>query len=266
MAVNPESAAGSRPTVFELKAAAFTLPIIRLLGVDMDRVAEELGEKVEQAPDFFRNTPVVIDLSELPAGAGEVEFPLLVGLLRGYGMIPVGVRGGSSAQNQAAEAMELAILGDAFVRRHRSAAPKAPAQPASAAPKAAPRPPEPAAEPRQPESDAKRPATGFTLVTRPVRSGQRVYAAGGDLSVVAPVSSGAELMADGNIHVYGPLRGRAIAGLKGNTEARIFCQDLQAELVSVAGHYRFGENIPAELKGAPVQIYLDREVLRIEKL
>jgi septum site-determining protein MinC len=72
-------------------------------------------------------------------------------------------------------------------------------------------------------------------------------------------------MADGNIHVYGPLRGRAIAGLKGNTEARIFCQDLQAELVSVAGHYRVSENIPETLKGAPVQIYLDHEVLRIEK-
>ena len=84
--------------------------------------------------------------------------------------------------------------------------------------------------------------------------------------MVAPVSSGAELMADGNIHIYGPLRGRAIAGLKGNLEARIFCQDLQAELVSVAGHYRVSENIPPELKGMPVQIYLDHDVLRIEKL
>jgi septum site-determining protein MinC len=99
-----------------------------------------------------------------------------------------------------------------------------------------------------------------------VRSGQRVYAAGGDLSIIAAVSSGAELMADGNIHVYGPLRGRALAGMKGNTAARIFCQDLQAELVSVAGHYRVSENIPRELRGVPVQIYLDQKILRIEKL
>ncbi|WP_373508014.1 septum site-determining protein MinC, partial [Thiocapsa sp.] len=106
----------------------------------------------------------------------------------------------------------------------------------------------------------------FTLVTRPVRSGQRVYAVGGDLSIIAAVSSGAELMADGNIHVYGPLRGRALAGMKGNTAARIFCQDLQAELVSVAGHYRVSENIPSELRGVPVQIYLDQKILRIEKL
>jgi septum site-determining protein MinC len=99
-----------------------------------------------------------------------------------------------------------------------------------------------------------------------VRSGQRIYAAGGDLSVVAAVSSGAELMADGNVHVYGPLRGRALAGMKGNTEARIFCQDLQAELVSIAGHYRISENIPPELRGMPVQIYLDQKILRIERL
>lgn len=245
------------PPAFELKAAGFTLPVIRLLGVDMDAVAEQVGAKVEQAPDFFRNTPVVIDLTGLAETAGEVQFPLLVGLLRGYGMIPFGVRGGSPAQHAAAEAMELAILGDALVRRVGAAGPKsAPRSDLGVAPSAS-------------VVDAA-PATvqtsGFTLITRPVRSGQRIYAAGGDLSVVAAVSAGAELMADGNVHVYGPLRGRALAGMKGDTEARIFCQDLQAELVSVAGHYRVSENIPSELKGAPVQIFLDQKVLRIERL
>jgi septum site-determining protein MinC len=258
MALNPETTSDTHPTVFELKAGAFTLPVIRLLGVDMDGVAKELGEKVEQAPDFFHNTPVVIDLSQLPPGAGEVEFPLLVGLLRGYSMIPVGVRGGSKEHHQAAEAMELAILGDAFVRRSRGARPQPVSDAASAAPKRVHATPEPAQE--------RRVGAAFKLVTRPVRSGQRVYASGGDLSIVAPVSSGAELMADGNIHVYGPLRGRAIAGLNGSTEARIFCQDLQAELVSVAGHYRVSENIPADLKGSPAQVYLEKGVLRIERM
>jgi septum site-determining protein MinC len=260
MAVHPQSRAGSEGAVFELKAASFTLPVIRLLGTDMDAVAEGLGARVEQAPDFFRNTPVVIDLSQLPQTSGDVEFPMLVGLLRGYGMIPMGVRGGSDAQNQAAEAMELAILGDTFVRRPRAdAAPKAEPQQAA-------KPAKPVPEPAKPASAQAPTTANFTLVSRPVRSGQRVYASGGDLSVVAAVSSGAELMADGNIHVYGPLRGRAIAGLKGNVDARIFCQDLQAELVSVAGHYRVSENIPAELRGVPVQIFLDQDVLRIEKL
>jgi len=259
MAVNLQSAGDTTPAAFELKAASFTLPIIRLLGVDMDAVAGQLGAKVEQAPDFFRNTPVVVDLSAIPAGSEGLQFPLLVGLLRGYGMIPVGVRGGDAAQNEAAEALELAILGDAFVRKPRAAATKA-------APNSGPKPATPVPETAKPQAPRPAPNAGSRLVARPVRSGQRVYAAGGDLSIVAPVSSGAELMADGNIHVYGPLRGRALAGMKGDAKARIFCQDLQAELVSVAGHYRVSENIPAALKGVPVQVFLDKEVLRIEKL
>lgn len=263
MALKPELTGDAPHATFELKAASFTLPIIRLLGTDMDVVAEQLGDKVDQAPDFFRNTPVVVDLSGLEANAGDVEFPLLVGLLRGYGMIPVGVRGGDAFQNEAAEAMELAILGDAHVRKPRGA------------PKPVPKPDSKAAAP---DAETAKPGTAkpgtakpgssaaFQIVARPVRSGQRVYAAGGDLSVVAAVSSGAELMADGNIHVYGPLRGRALAGMNGDPNARIFCQDLQAELVSVAGHYRVSENIPAALKGVPVQVFLDHEILRIEKL
>lgn len=261
MAGNQRTSVGDRPAVFELKAAGFTLPIIRLLEADIEAVAAELGARVEQAPEFFRNTPVVIDLSAFPEGGAKVEFPLLVGLLRGYGMIPFGVRGGNKAQNEAAEAMELAILGEHETRATRTERSAAPEESARSAPAAASSVQgEPATTPRAGAGAA------FTLVTRPVRSGQRVYAAGGDLSIIAAVSSGAELMADGNIHVYGPLRGRALAGMKGNTDARIFCQDLQAELVSVAGHYRVSENIPMELRGVPVQIYLDQKILRIEKL
>jgi septum site-determining protein MinC len=258
MAVNPQTAAASPPTAFELKAASFTLPVIRLLGVDMEAVAKQLGAKVDQAPDFFRNAPVVIDLSGLTSNSGDVQFPSLVGLLRGYGMIPVGVRGGDTSQNGAAEAMELAILGDSYARKPRAT----PAQPEQVDMEASPG----FDKPARPVATSAVRSAAFKLVTQPVRSGQRVYAAGGDLSVVGPVSSGAELLADGNIHIYGPLRGRAMAGLNGDPRSRIFCQDLQAELVSVAGHYRVSENIPAALKGVPVQIFLDQEVLRIEKL
>jgi septum site-determining protein MinC len=243
--VNSRPSAGEAAPAFELKAAGFTFPVIRLLSGDMELVAAQVGVKVEQAPDFFHNTPVVIDLAGFPADGGEVEFPLLVGLLRGFGMIPFGVRGGTRAQHTAAEAMELAVLGDAFTRSAKPAGAPAPLG---------------GAEPQRPAGSS------FTLVTRPVRSGQRIYAAGGDLSVIAPVSSGAELVADGNIHVYGVLRGRADAGARGNTEARIFCLDLQAELVSVAGHYRVSENIPADLRGMPVQVYLEQKILRIEKI
>lgn len=266
MAANPTRSDGETQAAFELKAASFTLPIFRLLNLNMEAVADQLGVRVDQAPEFFRNTPVVIDLGGFPEGVGEIEFPHLVGLLRGFGLIPFGVRGGSKTQHAAAEAMELAILGDTQIRaprpaanESRTAAPATPARPQAKAPAAAPGDGNDAASSRPA-------AAGSRLITKPVRSGQRIYAKGGDLSVVAPVSSGAELMADANVHVYGPLRGRALAGVQGDTEARIFCHDLQAELVSVAGHYRVSENIPAELRGTPVQIYLDQKVLRIDRL
>ena len=245
---------------FELKASSFTLPVIRLLSLDMDAVETQLATKVEQAPGFFRNTPVVIDLSELAQAEGNVGFPHLVGLLRGLGMIPVGVRGGGAAQNEAARAMELAILGDS-TRAARHAAE------AASAPNAIRGEPATEARPHPPVGyEHGDHAAVSMLVDRPVRSGQRLYAAGGDLTIVGPVSSGAELMADGNIHVYGPLRGRVIAGLKGDIDARIFCRSLEAELVSVAGHYRVSENIPTDLKRRSVQVFLDHEVLRIEPI
>ncbi len=235
---------------FELKAGSFTLPVLRLLGTDMDAVALKLGEKVEQAGGFFHNAPVVIDLKAVAEDDAAVEFPLLVGLMRGHGMVPVGVRGGTEAQNAEAEAMELAILGDTPVSRRTDTKPRR-------------------EEPRikREESRVKPAARPDTLlVTRPVRSGQRVYAAGGDLVILAQVSPGAEIMADGHIHIYAPLRGRALAGVKGNLEARIFCHNLQAELVSVAGHYRISENIDTELKGRPVQIHLQERTLIIEPM
>ncbi|WP_041447588.1 septum site-determining protein MinC [Thiocystis violascens] len=266
MAVNSPNKVADASKGFELKAASFTLPIIRLIDSDIDAVAIRLGAKVEQAPDFFHNTPVVIDLSDFPSDAGTVGLPLLVGLLRGYGMIPFGVRGGNQEQNAAAEALELAILRDSYVRAGKSAAnansPESDAGTELEAQQLQPR----SSGVSKGEPPTRKANTGSMVVARPVRSGQRVYASGGDLSIIAAVSSGAELMADGNIHVYGPLRGRALAGMNGNLDARIFCQDLQAELVSIAGHYRVSENIPAEMRGFPVQIFLDQKILRIEKL
>ncbi|MBK5929579.1 septum site-determining protein MinC [Halochromatium salexigens] len=248
----PSAGSSGVGPAFELKAAAFTLPVIRLLRLDMDAVEAELTPKVQQAPGFFEHTPVVIELSALPSVEEDVGFPQLVGLLRGLGMIPVGVRGGGSAQHEAAKAMELAILADSVkpYQAARETEVKVDELPVTG----------------QTDEPPVGIETGSHLIDRPVRSGQRVYAAGGDLTVLAPVNSGAELMADGNIHVYAPMRGRAMAGLHGDTNARIFCADLQAELVSIAGHYRVSDKIPATLKGRRIQVFLDHQVLRIEPL
>jgi septum site-determining protein MinC len=238
-------------TAFELRATTFTLPTLRLFGADLGELSRFLETKIEQAPEFFRNAPVVVDLSQLPDVA--LDFPLLVGLLRGLGLLPIGVRGGSEQHRETARLMDLAVLAQGS---------RGPAAAAAAAtrPGVAPVPEKPAA-PAPAVS-----ATAGKIVTRPVRSGQRLYAQGGDLVVLAPVSAGAELMADGHIHVYGPLRGRALAGVKGNADARIFCQDLRAELISVAGHYRVSENLDPALAGRPVQVRLQDGRLITEAL
>jgi septum site-determining protein MinC len=216
----------------------FTLPVLCLLSADMDAVSQELHEKTRQAPQFFHNAPVVIDLHQLSPASGTVNFALLVGLLRGHGLIPVGIRGGTADQKELAYAMEMAVLADGK--------PEAPLAP--------------------PKKAAPEPCEAAKTVTQPVRSGQRVIAPDGDLIVVAPVSSGAELLAAGNIHVYGALRGRALAGVKGNASVRIFCQHLDAELVSIAGQYRVNEDLKNDVRGAAVQISLKGNRLFIEAL
>lgn len=240
-------------STFDLKAGSFTFPTLYLKNDDLDTLSEELDARVEQAPEFFRNTPVVIDLSALDCGS--VDFPLLVGLMRGHGMLPIGVRGGNPAQHESAELMELAVLSEGGERRP---AEKRPAPENGA---------DDGKEGRKPDLEPLRSANQAIIVDRPVRSGQRIYAAGGDLVVAAPVvSSGAELMADGNVHIYGSLRGRVLAGVKGNREARIFCQDLRAELISVAGRYLISEDIEKRFMGARVQIRLDGDRLLVEDL
>jgi len=234
---------------FELRATTFTLPTLRLFGADLGELSRFLETKIAQAPEFFRNAPVVVDLGQLPDVA--LDFPLLVGLLRGLGLLPIGVRGGSEQHRETARLMDLAVLAQGS---------RGPAAAAATRPAVAPV----AEKPASPAPLA--PGAAGKVVTRPVRSGQRLYAQGGDLVVLAPVSAGAELMADGHIHVYGPLRGRALAGVKGNADARIFCQDLRAELISVAGHYRVSENLDPALAGRPVQVRLQDGRLITEAL
>lgn len=228
--------------VLELKARLFKLPLLRLLGPDMDEVASELATRAQQMPELFRDSPVIIDLGRLQEEDGTIEFPLLVGLLRGYGLVPVGVWRGTEAQNEAARAMDLAI-----VSRGMGATP-----PVSAAP-------------RRGTPDAGT-AQADTVIRTPVRSGQRVYAPGGSLVVLSQAGSGSELMADGSIHVYGALRGRACAGVKGDTKAQIFCQELNAELLSIGGRFRTADELDPTLVGGPARIWLEDQRLQVARL
>lgn len=239
----------SEASVFELKSGQFTLPNLRLFHTNMDQFADELEKQVSMAPAFFENTPVVIDLSRLSEQSTDVDFALLVGLMRGHGMVPIGIRGGTPRQQELAEMMELAILSDQKTERPKSASSNNTTDKKTAA--NAPL----ALKPQRSK-----------IITRPVRSGQRIYAAGGDLIVTAQVSNGAEVISDGNIHVYGTLRGRALAGVKGNRDARIFCHNLQAELIAIAGQYRVNEALTEDDMNRPVQVSLSGKKLEIQPL
>lgn len=238
----------TQTAAFELKSGNFTLPLLRLLSTDMDIVAKQLDAKVKQVPGVFRNTPLIIDLGVLSSQKSIFDMALLVDKLRGHGMIPFGIRGGNKAQNEAAFALDLAILSESRIKK------AVPVKPSSQAK-------------YQKKNQVKHELPQETmLITQPVRSGQRVYAPGGDLVILASVSSGAEIMADGHIHVYGTLRGKALAGARGNEACRIFCKDLQAELISVAGHYRASESLDVAIRGKPVYIYLDNQTLKVVEI
>lgn len=224
---------------FDMKAGQFTIPTLVLRDLDIGALDAFLAQHVARSPAFFDQAPVAIDLSALPSRDQLDDFPMIVGMLRGHGMIPVGVRGASPGQKEQALALELAVMPSA----HKAAA----------------------ARPQAASGGAASPARAL-VIDKPVRSGQRVYAEAGDLVLLAGVSSGAEVMAEGHIHAYGPLRGRAMAGVAGNAGARIFCRELGAELVSIAGRYRVSENLDSRYLGRAVQISLSGDSLNFELL
>lgn len=242
-------------TSFDLKSASLPVVAVLLKTTDAAQFAADLAERVADAPGFFDNDPVLIDLAPVREAEAPIDFAAIVAELRRHSTLPVAVRGGSPAQMESARAAGLA------------AAPDAPPARAEA----------PAAEVREVvrevvhEVEVVREVPvagpGTVVVDKPLRSGQQVYARGADLVVMAVVSFGAEVIADGNIHVYAPLRGRAIAGARGNTEARIFSTCLEPQLVSIAGIYRTTETeLPDNVRGKPAQVRLDGEKLLFEPL
>jgi septum site-determining protein MinC len=238
--------AGRTPATFEIKSANLPLVALLLKSPDLDLLALELRGRFGDIPDFFDHDPLVIDLA--PLKGAEVDFGRLVQLLRPYRVMPVAVRGGSEAQMAAALREGLAAAPDAT-----------PA--AVAAQRGREKPPE-----RETTVPPLPPPTAM-VIDRPLRSGQQVYARGRDLVVMSMVNPGAEVIADGHIHVYAPLRGKAIAGARGDSGARIMTLCLEPELVSIAGVYRTSENpLPEQLRGKPAQIRLQAEKLVMEPL
>ena len=232
--------------VFQLKGSMLAITVLELARNDLENLDRQLAAKVAQAPNFFSNAPLVLALDKLPASEGAVDLPGLMRVCRQHGLRTLAIRASRIEDIAAAIAVDLPVLPPSGARA---------LDPLEGQVKKKPeKPPEPTIKPTK-------------IITSPVRGGQQIYAQGCDLVVISSVSPGAELLADGNIHVYGPMRGRVLAGVKGDTKARIFCQQMSAELVSIAGHYKVSEDLRRDpLWGAGVQVSLSGDVLNIIRL
>jgi septum site-determining protein MinC len=220
----------------------FTVMVVRVDDPVDPAFESRLAEHVGRNPRFFANAPVVLDLKGCNGLATADAFHKLRALFKRQYLIPIGIQNGNATQVRAAANADLA----AFPEGAPAGGAESPAavDPIAAMPVAAGR---------------------TRVVTQPVRSGTQIYAQGGDLLVLAAVSPGAEVIADGHVHIYGALRGRAIAGASGDREARIFVGKLEAELLSVAGHYLVSEAIGAEFRGKSVQVALVDDTLTVTR-
>ena len=249
------SASGNPSALFDLKSASLTLVSFVLRTGNIPALAKAMEERFGDTPDFFSHDPVVIDLTPMGSLSIALDFPALIDLLQRFKLKPVAVRGGSSAQLAAAQAVGLGEAPDsqATAARVETVVKEVVREVIREVPVQVP---------------VEVPVAATTLIIdKPLRSGQQVYAKGGDLIVMAAVNNGAEVIADGSIHIYAPLRGKAIAGAKGNTQARIIAMSLAPELISIAGTYRTTENpLPPEVAGKPAQVRLEGERLVFEPI
>ena len=248
---------------FKLRGGTYTLLVVNGTDLVQPGFFEWLGEKTGQAPNFYRDAPVALDLDGLPE-EHPLDFTEIIGEMRRLSLVAVGVQSGSDERNRAAAEAGLSVFPMWRASKPLEAGPRPrPAQSPSHE-----RQPEPEQE-REPAPQEEAPKAAHRssmLVTQPIRSGRQVYAQNGDLIVMSTAGAGSELLADGHIHVYGTIRGRVLAGVSGDTSARIFCDSLQAELVSVAGHWLVREDMDDKLIGRAVQIYLKGDLLVIEPM
>ncbi|WP_127956738.1 septum site-determining protein MinC [Serratia microhaemolytica] len=220
----------------ELKGSSFTLSVVHLHSATPEVIQQALQEKVSQAPAFFNNAPVVINVAHLK---GEANWRALQQAVSAVGLHVVGISGCQHEQQKRS------ILRAGLVLINEGRAQNIVTATAS-----------------QPDNHPAK----TRIINTPVRSGQQIYARNGDLIITSSVSAGAELIADGNVHIYGSMRGRVLAGASGDTQCQIFCTQLSAELISIAGQYWLSEQIPANFVGKAVRLNLRDNALTIQSL
>lgn len=223
----------------ELKGSSFTLSVVHLHHDQPDVVRQALQDKIDQAPAFLKNAPVVLNVATL---SGDVNWKQMQQAVNATGLRIVGVSGcKDDALKRMIARAGLPILAEG--KEQKKSVEPAPVTPA-----------------------VENPVAKTRVINTPVRSGQQIYARNADLIVTNSVSAGAELVADGNIHVYGMMRGRALAGASGDRDCQIFCTSLSAELVSIAGEYWIMDQIPAEFFSKAARLSLKDGALTIQTL
>jgi len=243
--------------------------VAALLGdTDHGKLSSALAQITAGTPDYFEDEFTLLDfaqISPLPA-PGQINWAQLIALFKSHRLNPVAVRNVPAVLEDEIRAHGLAIDHVDASRQFELTSPPSPPKP-EPIPESQAKPEPAAAAPAVPVAIVKAVTTepvSAMIVDSPVRGGQRIYARGCDLILTAAVNAGAEVIADGSIHIYAPLRGRALAGAAGNTQARIFSLSMEAELVSIAGVYRtFDEGWPGDLSGKSVQIRLRDDRLDI---
>jgi len=241
-----------KKSALEFKSSSFSVPVLVIHNTELNQIKHQLKEKIAQAPEFFKNSPLLIDLQHCNEAEQAFELAALIDFLQTERLFPIGISSGNEEQNKLA--LELHIPQHTIRSAHT--------ENRSATQNMA----NPSKETATEQTDNKATDTVENrLISQPIRSGQRIYVKG-DLTVLSHVSAGAEIMAEGNIHVYGALRGRALAGVQGNTKSRIFCSALQAELVSIAGHYKMSEELDSVDQHKTAQVFLQDQALIINNI
>lgn len=261
----------------ELKIGQVGIANLRVRVLDAARLGKEMHDRVQRAPKLFGRAAVIIDFGGLAQVPEPAAASALLDALREAGVLPVALAYGTRETEQLAERLGLPVLAK-FRAQYE------PAETGRTAPRPAPPAPEREPSARRPAPAAagsigaaaagraaaapKTPPAGQPgrVHKAPIRSGQQLYAENGDLTLLSTVGAGAEVIADGSIHVYGSLRGRALAGAQGNAEARIFCRQFNAELVAIAGHYKVMDDVPEALRGKAVQVWLEQGQLKLAAL
>nr|WP_244668717.1 septum site-determining protein MinC [Xanthomonas phaseoli] len=223
---------------------------LRVRTLDVPRLVQEMRERVSRAPKLFGRAAVILDFGGLSQVPDLATAKSLLEGLRDAGVLPVALAYGTSEIDLLSQQLGVPLLAKFRAQYEPSAV--------------SPPPPPPPAR-AEPAPAAARPAPGRMQRTA-VRSGQQLYAENCDLTVLSTVGAGAEVIADGSIHIYGTLRGRALAGAQGNPDARIFCRDFHAELVAIAGHYKVLDDVPMDLRGKAVQVWLEQDQIKIAAL